>query len=144
VSGSGIRWAICKSAPRSREITTPATHPSVFYRPDALPVTQPTKSSQLFTNAFPRQNCTYSLVGVVLKRFYVFSRRSTFVPFFVVKDDINSISTWIFETRSQRSTSIKREASELMRSGETYVHAKSLGAESGNALLLTVWPSSKT
>jgi len=34
--------AICKSAPRSREITTPATHHSVFYRPDALPATQPT------------------------------------------------------------------------------------------------------
>jgi len=36
VSGSGINWAICKSAPRSRQITTPAPHHSVFYRPDAL------------------------------------------------------------------------------------------------------------
>ena len=44
VSGSGIRWAICKSAPRSRQITTPAPHHSVFYRPDALPATQPTVS----------------------------------------------------------------------------------------------------
>jgi len=34
VSGSGISWAICKSAPRSRQIATPATHHSVFYRPD--------------------------------------------------------------------------------------------------------------
>ena len=42
VSGSGISWAICNSAPRSRQITTPATHPSVFYRPDALPAAQPT------------------------------------------------------------------------------------------------------
>ena len=33
VSGSGIRWAICKSAPRSRQITTPASHHWVFYRP---------------------------------------------------------------------------------------------------------------
>ena len=30
VSGSGISWAICKSAPRSRPITTPAPHHSVF------------------------------------------------------------------------------------------------------------------
>ena len=44
VSGSGIRWAICKSAPRSRQITMPATHRSLFYRPDALPVAQPTVS----------------------------------------------------------------------------------------------------
>ena len=44
VSGSGISWAICKSAPCSRQITTPAPHHSVFYRPDALPATQPTAS----------------------------------------------------------------------------------------------------
>ena len=44
VSGSGISWAICKSARRSRQITTPAPHHSVFYRPGALPVTQPTVS----------------------------------------------------------------------------------------------------
>jgi len=44
VSGSCISWAICKSAPRSRQITTPAPHHSVFYRPDALPVAQPTAS----------------------------------------------------------------------------------------------------
>ena len=33
-----------KSAPRSRQITTPAPHHSVFYRPDALPAAQPTAS----------------------------------------------------------------------------------------------------
>ena len=44
VSGSSISWAICKSAPRSRQITTPAPHHSVFYRPDALPAAQPTAS----------------------------------------------------------------------------------------------------
>jgi len=31
VSGSGISWAICKSASRSRQITMPATHHSVFF-----------------------------------------------------------------------------------------------------------------
>jgi len=30
VSGSGISWAICKSAPRSRQITMPAPHYSFF------------------------------------------------------------------------------------------------------------------
>ena len=44
VSGSGISWAICKSAPRSRQITMPAPQHSVFYRPDALPAAQPTAS----------------------------------------------------------------------------------------------------
>jgi len=36
VSGSGISWAIYKSAPCSRQTTTPAPHHSVFYRPDAF------------------------------------------------------------------------------------------------------------
>ena len=50
VSGSGIRWTICKSAPSSREITTPATHHLVFYRPDALPAAQPTASKHWRTD----------------------------------------------------------------------------------------------
>jgi len=58
VSGSGISWAICKSAPRSRQITTPAPHHSVFYRPDGLPATQPTaskhwKMTQNYTLSLP-------------------------------------------------------------------------------------------
>jgi len=44
VSGSGISLATCKSTHRSRQITMPAPHHSVFYRPDALPATQPTAS----------------------------------------------------------------------------------------------------
>ena len=44
MSGSGISWAICKSAHRSRQTTTPVPHHSVFYRSDALPAAQPTAS----------------------------------------------------------------------------------------------------
>ena len=54
MSGSGISWAICKSAPCSRQITMPAPHHSVFYRPDALHAAQPTVSkhwSHLCKNA---------------------------------------------------------------------------------------------
>ena len=49
VSGSGISWAMFKSAPRSRQIATPAPHHSFFYRPDALPATQPTASKHLLS-----------------------------------------------------------------------------------------------
>jgi len=59
VSGSSISWAICKSAPRSRQITTPAPHHSVFYRPDALPATQPTASKHwrhIHTTTIPKYN----------------------------------------------------------------------------------------
>jgi len=44
VSGTGISWAICKSASRSRQMTMLAPHHSVFYRPVALPANQPTVS----------------------------------------------------------------------------------------------------
>jgi len=44
VSGNGISWAICKSAPRPRQITMPESHHTVFYRSDALPAAQPTVS----------------------------------------------------------------------------------------------------
>jgi len=40
VSGSGISWAICKSAPWPM----PAPHHSVFYKPDAIPAAKPTAS----------------------------------------------------------------------------------------------------
>jgi len=41
VSGSGISWAVCKSALWPRQITMPASNHSVFYRPDALPAARP-------------------------------------------------------------------------------------------------------
>jgi len=44
VCGSGISWAICKSAHRSRRITPPAPHHSSFYRMDTFPAAQPTVS----------------------------------------------------------------------------------------------------
>ena len=46
VSGSGICWVICKSAPCSRPITTPAPHHSGFYGLDALSAAQPTASKR--------------------------------------------------------------------------------------------------
>jgi len=58
VSGSGISWAICKSAPWPRYITMPASHHSVFYKPDALPAAQPTASKH-YKQLHWRQ-CTYA------------------------------------------------------------------------------------
>jgi len=44
VSGSGISWAVCKSAPRSGQITTPALHHSVFT--GCMPFPPPTQQRQ--------------------------------------------------------------------------------------------------
>ena len=76
VSGNGISWAICKSAPCSRQITTPAPRHSVFYRPDNLPAAQPTASKhwrQLIENEImitgtPLQKITSNTVQSVTGR----------------------------------------------------------------------------
>ena len=45
--GSGISWAICKSAPRSRQITTPTSHHSIFTgRMPFLPPNQQRQSTE--------------------------------------------------------------------------------------------------
>jgi len=48
VSGNGISWAICKSVPRSRQITMPAPHHSVFFtgRNPFLPPNQQRQGSE--------------------------------------------------------------------------------------------------
>jgi len=45
VSGSGISWAICKSAPHSRQITMPALHPTTEMMP-FLPPSQQRQSTE--------------------------------------------------------------------------------------------------
>jgi len=58
VSGSGVSWAICQSASRSRQITTPVPHNSIFYWPDALPAAQPTVSK--YWRQFSRRHGCYT------------------------------------------------------------------------------------
>jgi len=59
VSGNGISWAICKSAPRSRQITMPAPNTQVFYR-HALPAAQPTASKHWRQTATLQQGHNFS------------------------------------------------------------------------------------
>jgi len=63
---SGMSWAVCKSAPRSRQITTPATHHSVFYRPNALSDAQPTASKHWMVNWMIYVEAIASDMSVVL------------------------------------------------------------------------------
>ena len=50
VSGSGISWTICKSAPRSRQITTPALHQSFLQT--GCPSCHPTNSVKALKASF--------------------------------------------------------------------------------------------
>ena len=82
VSGSRISWAICKSALCSRQITTPATHHSVFYRPDALPAAQPTVSKHwrdfiTHTYTYNHMNTQKSIKPLVITKYERFDRKYT-------------------------------------------------------------------
>jgi len=46
VSGSGISWAVCKSAPRSWQITTPAPPPTTQFFTDRMPFLPPNQQRQ--------------------------------------------------------------------------------------------------
>jgi len=63
VSDSGISWAVCKSAPHSRQITTPAPHHSVVTgRMPFLPPNQQRQSNE-GNSCLPvtiNENCTRS------------------------------------------------------------------------------------
>ena len=80
VSGSGISWAICKSAPCSGQITTPAPHHSVFYRPDALPATQPTVSKHRRHSWFSEFTEIDYTASVPITMCYVLSSMSRPIP----------------------------------------------------------------
>ena len=79
VSGSGISWAACKSAPRSRQITMPATHRSVFLQAGCLSC-RPTNSIkaleanltiwQCLTNWFPRKIQNWKKCQTIFKTFF--------------------------------------------------------------------------
>ena len=62
VSGSGVSWTVCKSVSSSRQITTSAPRGSVFYRPDALPVAQPTALKHWGLSVLCYIKCTHYLL----------------------------------------------------------------------------------
>ena len=61
VSGSGISWSICKSAPHTRQITTPAPHHSVFFT-GRMPFLSPNQQRQSTEgNQEPVYLCAFSV-----------------------------------------------------------------------------------
>ena len=61
LSGSGISWAICKSAPRSRQITMPAHHHSVFLQA-GCPSCHQTNSAKALKANSTSNNGTWNII----------------------------------------------------------------------------------
>ena len=59
VSGSGISWAICKSAPCSRQITMPVPHYSKFFT-GRMPFLLPNQQRQCYRQWFAKFICYQS------------------------------------------------------------------------------------
>ena len=62
---TSLHWAMCKSAPCFRQITTPVPQHSVFYWLDALPAAKPTASKH-WRHLFSRTNSQYEWQIVLL------------------------------------------------------------------------------
>jgi len=84
VSGSGISWAICKSAHRSRQITMPAPHLSVFYRRmPFLPPNQQCRSTEGTNYAVQYkkiQKSSWNVSCNTLWQKYVEMRINSYIP----------------------------------------------------------------
>ena len=88
VSGSDISWAVCKSAPHSRQITMPAPHYSFFFtgRMPFLPPNQQrqsTEGTEVLQHYLAKQklvNCIFSVKFCICfantkKRFYLITTK---------------------------------------------------------------------
>ena len=62
MSGSGISWAICKSAPCSRQTTMPAPHHSVFT--GRMPFLPPNQQRQSFEGKNTQRSKIYTVVKI--------------------------------------------------------------------------------
>jgi len=110
VSGSGISWAICKSAARLRQITMPASQHSVFYMPDALPAAQPTASKQ-WRQSYTTDYLIINIINISDNDCYSHRNGLPFDKFWfgchqVAPTIIQSQPTWTFNCYHLQSTSI--------------------------------------
>jgi len=102
-SGSGISLAICKSAPRSRQTTTPAPHHSVFYRPDAfLPPNQQRQS----TEGIPLSDTVIILRTRV--RFYAVTKYSLYQFLQCYCIQLNTVSDSSADTTQSKTTNYRQ------------------------------------
>jgi len=108
VSGSGISWAVCKSAPRSRQITTPAPHHSVFLQA-RCPSCRPTNSIKAL-----KANCTVYVIMYIC------------VP-----------ESWVYPTMCSMAQGHKNSPAFLWKNGITYIYQTAGSVLKPNFCMLT-------
>ena len=110
VSGSGISWAVCKSAPCSRQINMPTPHHSVFYMPDALPAAQPTASKHWMHMQISLNNIKCRSLS--MPKYYSLHKSALFqwgiwapsIMWFLKTPRVHIPHTWLLKKNKQKET----------------------------------------
>ena len=109
VSGSGISWAICKSAPRSRQITTPAPYHSVFFT-GRVPFLSPNQQRQSTEGISMRKYISKNWVMLVWLAMWSEATESRWCCTFIVK----SIYMWSTEARLVLATIFTQQKNDFI------------------------------
>jgi len=110
---------MCKSAPRSRQITTPAPHHSVFYRPDALPAAQPTASKHwrhlhLHSQTYRTENTVHAMHTAGGVGNYGHQHCKTWLKLIIGLNAPRSLNhLWLLTKSNEHNVVIKQNADEL-------------------------------
>ena len=121
MSGNGISWAICKSASRSRQITTPAPHHSSFFtgRMPFLPTNQQRQST--------KGNISYSTHSVNQCDDDIKVTSVTYVLWLQLCDNLGREERWTFNLSGWRGSIPRwnnRTASHSKRRNNSYDRRK--------------------
>ena len=142
VSGIGISWAICKSAPRSRQTTTPAPHRSVFLQA-GCPSCHPTNSvkalkaqhnstlimtSWRFTKKFPGWNFSFptslqralKFVFNVLLYFQNSANRERHYTSLYHQVDMHKLNNSVLKCHTQQTASIPLQSCSVLNTSNYY------------------------
>jgi len=84
---------MCKSAPHSRQITTPASHHSVFYRLDALPAAQPT-ASKLWRHTLRKEQMTKKNLNCLLMLPIIHGEFAEYSAHWIIMVQYSANSQW--------------------------------------------------
>ena len=149
VSGSGIRWAVCKSAPCSRQINMPTPHHSVFYMPDALPAAQPTASKHWMHMQISLNNIKCRSLS--MPKYYSLHKSAPFewgiwapsIMWFLKTPRVHIPHTWLLKKNKQKET--KRTGKNLRSSTHTHLTALCPGLPgwAGTRTVKPIWISLK-
>jgi len=131
VSGSGSSWAVCKSPPRSRQITMPAPHRSVFFigRMPFLPPKQQCQSTEgkkTSINAGSTNSLTFLTTDASYSLIFATKQLNTNATFLTSVWNDNSHLTECLKNKSNHwTTAMYKHKVQLLQFSTTHIFPRS-------------------